>query len=118
MTPPSRRLDRVGHRAGHADGPLEPESGRWAFVVMNADGSPGVSVDLQAGARADWLDLSLALLLAGGLLAAGAAPLIGYGVSDPARPSGREPALDATPPSTRSPSRRASTSRSAAGCGS
>ena len=30
----------------------EPESGSWAVVVMNADGSPGVDVDVQLGARA------------------------------------------------------------------
>jgi hypothetical protein len=74
-----------------------PESGRWAFVVMNADGRPGVNVEMQAGARAGWLLIvALGLFAAGVLSAAGAALLIGYGVKDPARPA-TAPALDATP---------------------
>jgi hypothetical protein len=32
-----------------------PRSGSWSIVVMNADGSPGVSVDVAAGARIAWL---------------------------------------------------------------
>jgi len=71
----------------------DPEAGRWAIVVMNADGRPGVSVDVQVGARAGWLlPLSVGLLIAGGLLAAGAAALIGYGAS------GATPATAASEP--------------------
>jgi hypothetical protein len=52
------------------------ESGRWAVVVMNADGARGVDVDLSAGAKVDWLRwiavgvlvLGLALLVLGILL--------------------------------------------------
>ena len=45
------------------------EDGRWALVVMNADASPGVAVDLTVGARIDWLDdLGVGLLVAGVLL--------------------------------------------------
>jgi hypothetical protein len=59
-----------------------PETGRWAIVVMNANGGPGVSVDVQVGARAGWLlPLSIGLLLTGGLLAAAAAALIGFGAA-------------------------------------
>jgi hypothetical protein len=49
------------------------EDGRWALVVMNADASPGVAVDLTVGARVDWLDeVGIGLLVAGVvLLAAG-----------------------------------------------
>jgi hypothetical protein len=74
-----------------------PESGRWAFVVMNADGSPGIDVELQAGARATWLLVVALGLLGAGLLAGlGSAVLIGYGVTDPTR-RGEAAPLDATP---------------------
>jgi hypothetical protein len=60
----------------------DPASGRWALVVMNADGSPGVSVDVQVGARAAWLDEAWIALLIGGLvLAAAAAALIAVGAA-------------------------------------
>ncbi|MGZ4695481.1 MAG: DUF4389 domain-containing protein [Acidimicrobiales bacterium] len=42
------------------------ESGRWALVVMNADGSPGVSVNASAGAKAPWVfGVGLGLTLGG-----------------------------------------------------
>jgi hypothetical protein len=76
--------------AGERTARWNPETGRWALVVMNADGRPGVSVDVQIGARAGWLlPLSLALLLAGGLLAAGATALIVFGAGG--APSAAEP---------------------------
>lgn len=46
----------------------EPTGGQWTVVVMNADGSAGVSVDASAGAKVPWL-LGLGIGLAvGGLL--------------------------------------------------
>ena len=45
------------------------EKGTWAIVVMNADGSAGVSVDLDLGAKVSFvLWLAIGLLVAGGLL--------------------------------------------------
>ncbi len=44
------------------------QSGQWSVVVMNANGSAGVSVDASAGAKASWV-LPVGIgLLAGGLL--------------------------------------------------
>jgi hypothetical protein len=51
-------------------------SGRWAIVVMNADGRAGVHVSAQVGARAPWL-LGLAIgLLGGGVIVGGLAALL------------------------------------------
>lgn len=83
---------RVGYRytAGTGDAPRPPadqafwvaqatgtgtqtlrwplESGNWTIVVMNADGSAGVSVDASAGAKASWVGpLAVGLLVGGGI---------------------------------------------------
>ena len=56
------------------------ESGRWSAVVMNADGSPDVSVAVSIGARVPWLHwVAIGLLAAGGLLLVGAGFLIYMG---------------------------------------
>jgi hypothetical protein len=56
------------------------ESGRWAAVVMNVDGSAGVSVAVSIGARVPWLHwVAIGLLAAGGLLLIGAGFLIYMG---------------------------------------
>jgi hypothetical protein len=44
------------------------EGGQWAVVVMNADGSAGVSAEASAGAKASWVVPAGIGLLAGGLL--------------------------------------------------
>ncbi|MDQ0823591.1 hypothetical protein QFZ69_004470 [Arthrobacter sp. V1I7] len=72
-------------------------SGNWAVVVMNADASMPVAVDLQAGARSDLLwPIFVGLLIAGLLLLAVGVPLIvagaaGLGPGLP-RPPGSPPA--------------------------
>jgi hypothetical protein len=50
----------------------DPEGGSWTVVVMNADGSPGLEVDADLGAR-----LGAVLWIAVGVLAAGVLFLIG-----------------------------------------
>ena len=48
----------------------EPEEGDWRFVLMNTDGSRGVSSDLSIGAELDSvLWIGIGLLAAGALLA-------------------------------------------------
>ena len=59
----------------------EPEDGFWRAVVMNADGSRGVSADMSIGAELDSvLWIGIGLLVVGALLAAGAALAITAGV--------------------------------------
>ncbi|OWY61179.1 DUF4389 domain-containing protein, partial [cyanobacterium TDX16] len=56
----------------------ELESGRWDVVLMNADGSRGVSADVALGAKVDWLGPLGIGLLVGGIVAVlvGAALLV------------------------------------------
>ncbi|HEU4865994.1 MAG TPA: DUF4389 domain-containing protein, partial [Actinomycetota bacterium] len=52
----------------------EPEDGDWRAVVMNEDGSRGVSSELSIGAELDSiLWIGIGMLLAGALFAAGSA---------------------------------------------
>jgi hypothetical protein len=62
--------------------PLEWEldEGDWVVVVMNADGSAGVSVDASVGAKADWiLPVGIGLLAGGFLLVVGGTLLLVFG---------------------------------------
>jgi hypothetical protein len=57
------------------------EEGDWAVAVMNPDGSPGVEVDAEAGAKADWVLWAGVGLLAVGILGfAGGLALTAAGV--------------------------------------
>ncbi len=60
------------------------EGGSWAIVVMNADGTPSVTADVQFGGQVDHLvGIAIALGLAGILMLAGGAALIVVGVARP-----------------------------------
>jgi hypothetical protein len=64
----------------------EAASGRWSVVTMNADGTPGVAVDVNVGAKGTFvLPLALIMLGAGALLAALAAVFIVVGAHDTKR---------------------------------
>ena len=67
----------------------QPEAGRWVVVVMNADGSPGVSVEAAVGAKVDWLlPAGIGLLAGGGVLLISAVVLLVLGVVGLARRDG------------------------------
>ena len=85
-----------------ANGPGDPillweaQSGRWAFVLMNADGSPGVAADVDVGARSDFvLPLVVILLALGAVVIAGGVALIVTAVS---RHRAEQPPQEPTPP--------------------
>ncbi|HSL72827.1 MAG TPA: hypothetical protein VK853_00065 [Ilumatobacteraceae bacterium] len=60
----------------------EATSGQWGALLMNADGSPGVSAAMDVGARSDIiLPLAIGLVVVGSLLTAGAVVLIVVGAS-------------------------------------
>lgn len=76
------------------------QQGSWTVVIMNADASPGVSADLQAGAHINFLGPLALVLLGGGLLmlvigvpvlVAGAIGLGRHGPPQPHRPVTGEP---------------------------
>jgi len=58
----------------------EPQDGRWAAVLMNADGTPGVIAEVNLGAKAGFvLPLAISLLVVGAVLTAVAVGLIIFG---------------------------------------
>jgi hypothetical protein len=67
----------------------EPTGGRWAAMVANADGSPGVAVTMEVGAKSGLvLPIAVALTVLGLIGVAVAVVLIVYGASGARR---REP---------------------------
>jgi hypothetical protein len=77
-------------------------SGRWAAVVMNADGSPGITASLTIGAKSGLIaPLAVVLTLLGVALTAAAVVLIVYGAAGARRRPDSEGAIvaaDAPPP--------------------
>jgi hypothetical protein len=77
-------------------------SGRWAAIVMNADGSPGITASLTIGAKSGLIaPLAVVLTLLGVVLTAGAVVLIVYGAAGARRRSDGDGAIvatDAPPP--------------------
>jgi hypothetical protein len=81
--PPGDQTFWVARASGTGEQTLEwePEDGDWRFVLMNTDGSRGVSSELSIGAELDSvLWIGIALLVAGAILAALAALAITAGV--------------------------------------
>jgi len=81
--PPGDQAFWVASASGTGDQTLEwePEEGFWQAVLMNEDGSRGVSSDVSIGAELDpVLWIGLALLGVGALLAAGAALAVTAGI--------------------------------------
>jgi len=75
LAPPATRDFWVASGDGALD--WKARDGDWSVVVMNADGSPGVDAELDAGLSLPWLDEAGWGLLGGGLLVlAGAAALV------------------------------------------
>ncbi len=66
----------------------EFDQGNWSAVVMNADASPGVVVDVSVGAKVGYiLWIGLGVLVIGAVILAGAAVLIYFGARKPTAPA-------------------------------
>jgi hypothetical protein len=64
------------------------EGGNWSVVSMNADGSRGVAVDADVGAKVGWfLWVGLGMLVVGLLITAGGGVLIAIAARRPQRPA-------------------------------
>ena len=92
--PPTEQTFWVAQESGPGTQTLvwDVASGSWAVVVMNADGSDGVGVDVSVGVRVGFLEeLAAGLLIVGGLGLVLAALLIWLGVRGRAEPPPGEP---------------------------
>jgi hypothetical protein len=64
------------------------QKGAWAVVIMNADGSRGVSSGVSVGAKLGFMrSLGIGLLIVGVILAAGGAVAIVMGMRRPRPPA-------------------------------
>ncbi len=89
-TPPGRETFWAASARGAGEQTLKWDirDGEWSVVVMNADGSPGVDVDLDAGAKVPWLEeIGWTVLGVGLLLGAAAALLLVAGFRGPRNPT-------------------------------
>jgi len=89
-SPPAQQSIWVASVAGNGEQSIEwpLQRGRWTVVVMNADGSPGVSVNASAGAKAPWvLGAGIGLLVGGAVLLIIGAVMLVVGVIALARRS-------------------------------
>jgi hypothetical protein len=77
-TPPSEQAFWAASTEGSGPQTLtwELEQGEWTVVIMNADTSPGVTVDAAAGARTELMVPVSAFLLVGGLVFAAIAAVL------------------------------------------
>jgi hypothetical protein len=74
------------------------ESGTWAVVIMNADASPGVAVDAEAGARVGFLlPLGLTMLIGGMLLLAAGTVMIVVATAGGVGPREEQPGAGTAP---------------------
>ena len=92
--PPGEQTFWVASASGTGEQTLEwePEDGFWQAVLMNEDGSRGVSSEVSIGAELDSvLWIGLALLVVGALLACGAALAVTAGIRRGRRPEPQEP---------------------------
>ena len=77
------------------------EPGQWTVLIMNADASADVAVDVSAGARTPWLAVAIAILLIGGLFcAAVAAVMLFFAFKRPQTATPKGTAPDAPPMAT------------------
>jgi hypothetical protein len=75
--------------AGTQAATWDVEPGAWSVVVMNADGSAGVTAEITAGAEANFLLwLAIGLLIAGVVFLAGGGGMIYAGARHAAAPAG------------------------------
>ncbi len=75
------------------------QSGQWSLVVMNADGSSGVDVSVDAAARIPFIEaFGIGLLVFGVMAIVGGAVLLYFGVRSDPTGRGKMPASPPPPP--------------------
>lgn len=82
ITPPGREDFWTVAVSGPGEQELtwEARGGRWAVVIMNADGSPAVAADIEIGVRSDAvMPIAIVMIVAGGLVLVGGIVLIVIG---------------------------------------
>ena len=78
-SPPGEQKFWVAQSAGSVDQTLtwDADFGRWTVVVMNADATPGIDVEADAGVKLDWaIWAGLGMLVVGLVMTAGAVVVI------------------------------------------